>query len=694
VTVSAPGTLQLDADETIGSLAGDGALNGPFTLVTGGNNASTTFSGPMTIDGLTKIGTGTFNLAGTGTLGTGMAVKAGILTIGGAYASPANSVASGATLNVLAPGALTGNVAAAAGSTTVVNGSVTGDVANAGALSGTGTVNGRLTNTGTLSPGNGDIGVFHVNGAFSQGAAGTLAVEVTPNNVAGTGYDQLSVTGAPGTAALDGTLAVNLANGLGTPAGPYVAGTTYDVVSATGGVTGNLTVTGNVLSPFVRLDPTGIVTLAGTTQAFRLTVVRTPYATGIGAGATGNEIAVANGFQGLVNGATGATAALVSNVDVLNATDARTFFQQLSPEAYGAYANSMLNTGNLFSRQLTLQTHETPNMLPGFDLWLRGYGSWNKAHDRGDLFGSKINTWGITGGGTYRSGGFYAGLAGGYSKDRIHFRYGNSNGRNESWQAGGYVGYDTGSGFDADLQVDYIHGNITSIRDMNGPALAGRATVNTRAHEWKIVPTVGYGFNLGGLELRPFVGLDHTTGRVNGFTETGLGAADLTVNAIRTKRTDLLAGFDLRANPNSTISPYGRLAWRHNLGHQRDTISARFDDNAASAFTVDYFAASKNQFDVDAGLNFQASPNFAIFAGYQGTFRKGMDSHGFSAGVSYSFGAPPAPPPPPVAAPPPPPPPPPPAPATKACPDGSTVGVDQSCPVPPPPAVAPQGERG
>ena len=112
---------------------------------------------------------------------------------------------------------------------------MTGNVANAGTLSGTGRVNGVLTNTGTLSPGN-SPGIFTVNGAYSQGATGTLAVEITPSAVAGTGYDQLLVTGTPGTAALGGTLAVTMANGLGTPAGPYVAGATYDVVSAGGGM--------------------------------------------------------------------------------------------------------------------------------------------------------------------------------------------------------------------------------------------------------------------------------------------------------------------------------------------------------------------------------------------------------------------------------------------------------------------------
>ena len=152
--MNAPGTLQLNADETIGSLAGDGSVTGAFTLTTGGNNGTTSFSGDLNnIMGLVKDGSGTFNLTGTGTLTNGFAVNAGTLAIGGVYTAPTNTVASGATLNVLLAGDLTGDIAGAAGSNTIINGLVTGNVANAGTLSGAGMVVGAVTNDGTLSPG-------------------------------------------------------------------------------------------------------------------------------------------------------------------------------------------------------------------------------------------------------------------------------------------------------------------------------------------------------------------------------------------------------------------------------------------------------------------------------------------------------------------------------------------------------------
>ena len=334
VTVNTPGTLQMNADETIGSLAGDGTVGGAFTLTTGGNNSTTSFSGDLNnIVGLVKVGTGTFNLTGTGTLTNGFAVNAGTLTIGGVYTAPTNTVSSGATLNVLLAGDLTGDIAGASGSNTIINGLVTGAVANLGALSGAGTVVGLVTNGGTFSPGNGGPGIFNIDGQYIQTAGGTLAVNLTPSAVPGTGYDQLLVTGAPGTAALDGTLALTPTNGLGTPAGPYVDGTTYDIIIADGGITGDFaTITGATLSPFISFDPT-IVALLGGETAYRLTVNCTLFSAGLGSGATPNQIAVANGFQNLVAGATGDAASLVAAVDVDHRQSGAAVLRRSQPRA-------------------------------------------------------------------------------------------------------------------------------------------------------------------------------------------------------------------------------------------------------------------------------------------------------------------------------------------------------------------------
>src|SRR5205823_3330745 len=106
----------------------------------------------------------------------------------GSLTAVSTNVANGATLNIGSTGILTSPVTAVAGSALVVNGRINGNVANAGAASGSGTVNGSFTNSGSLSPGN-SPGIFHIiNGPFTQTSTGTLNIDLTPSNVAGTGY--------------------------------------------------------------------------------------------------------------------------------------------------------------------------------------------------------------------------------------------------------------------------------------------------------------------------------------------------------------------------------------------------------------------------------------------------------------------------------------------------------------------------
>ena len=688
VTIGTSASFLLAGDETVGSIAGGGAVDtAGFTLTAGGDNTSTALTGTLVGTGLTKVGTGTLTLGGTGTLTGNLAVNGGTVAIGGAYTTPA-SVASGATLNVLSAGALTGGVTGAAGSGTIVNGIITGDVSNAGTLSGAGTVVGNVVNSGTLAPGN-SPGIFNINGSFTQTSTGVLAIQVTPSTVAGTGYDQVNVTGAPGTATLAGTAAISPATGL------YVAGSTYDIVTATGGITGALTLTGNMISPFINFANTGIVNITGG-QAYRLTIARINYAIGLGAGATPNQLATAAGFQTLVTGATGDAATVVTAVDNMTAAQAQSFFAQANPEPYAAYATGLLDQGELFTRQIALQMHGTPSHVDGPSVWGRAYGSWGKGKSRDSFIGSNQNIYGGTMGVDFRKHGLTFGVAGGYSHDKVNYRAGSSHGRGNSWQVGGYLDYAAGL-IDFDLTAAYAHGKYRNTRTIAVATINRAADASFSGNLFKLVGTVGYNASMGDMTFRPFVGVDYSSGHINGFTETGAGALNLSVSRINTKRTDALVGVDLSSSAGAGISPYGRLAYRYDLKRRRNDVSSFFNGNAATAFTVAGADYGRSGFDADAGLNFNVSPTAAVFAGYEGRFRKGLTSHGVSAGFRLSFGSPaaaPPPPPPVVEAPPLPPPPPP---ATQTCADGSVILATDACPASPPPPPPPppaKGERG
>jgi len=130
-------------------------------------------------------------------------------------------------------------------------------VATGGTLRGHGSIDGNVTNAGTVFPG-GSIGTLTVNGNYTQLPTGTLNIEVS-----GTGNDELIVTGK---ATLAGGLSIQVDPG-------YVIGTKVTILSAAGGVTGSFSSVSSS-SPYVTAE------FAGDSIAFTVPASSPAFATG------------------------------------------------------------------------------------------------------------------------------------------------------------------------------------------------------------------------------------------------------------------------------------------------------------------------------------------------------------------------------------------------------------------------------
>lgn len=639
-TVATGATLLLAADETIGSLAGAGAVDtAGFTLTAGGTS---TFDGTMTGTGFTRAGAGSTTLTGTGTLTGALGVTGGSLILAptATYTAATADVTSGSiivggtlnaatsagtgTVDVLAGGALNGALSSLAGGTLRVNGTVTGDVTNAGVLSGTGTVVGNVVNSGTLSPGN-SPGIFTITGDFTQTADGILAMEVTPSAVAGTGYDQLRVSGV---ATLDGTLSVTQSGS------PFINGTNYDLVVADGGIDGDFAdLSGATISPFISFTPS-VVATTGTQEVYRWTVVRTDYADGLGPNATANQIAVADGFQGGVAGATGDLATVVATVDNMTAEQAQSFFDQTSAEGYGAYAIAMQDQGDLFYRQIESRLTLADLEKPAKGIWITGYGQWGDGSNDGDLFGSDQDITGVAGGFDFGGEGYLIGGAIGYSSADIDYRLGNQSGESDSWHAAlyGAIGMD---GFTASVKLGYIDGDFNSDRTIVVSTINRATSADFSGDQWKIEGKLGYDFASDYGLFRPFVGIDFSSGDISSFTESGAASLDLAVDSIDADFTSAVIGVDWAGDFNG-LSPYVRALYRFEIDAPNGDITATFTGSAATTYTV-LGIERGDAFEVDAGLAYGIGENGTIFLGYEGTFRGDLDRHGVNGGFIWTF---------------------------------------------------------
>lgn len=655
-----------------GSITEQTTTGVPTVTIT--NAAAATITGSIsTADATTINNSGTIT-GGISTLAPLNLTNSGTIT--GNISTTAATIPQG-NLTINNTGTITGNITetpgSVLGSVTLTNGAagatytstttptITGvlglgdpsTVVNYGIMNVTGSVNGNVTNNGTLGSGTASApGSLAITGNYTQSAAGTYTAYFTP-----TAGGTIQLTGQ---ASLAGTINLQPSTGY------YPTGKTYNVVVANGGITGGFsavtttlvttaatsttaavttTTSGSALSPFLSFVNNGIVAGTNGQQFYQFVVSRTPYDTALASVGTANQLAVARGFQGLVAAADTATnttpltnaadaATLVGGVDFLTVAQAQTFFDQISPAGYGAYVGVLQDQGILFNRQVSqrLNTLALDNISTG--PWITPYyqrGTSNNAYGSSeDVIGVAL---GYDAGGEHKRGGVTIG----YSNATSNYKPGGLTGHSNAFAVGVYGGI-SAKKLTADIQLDYINGSIGTTKTLTIGTAIRTDNASPSANIFKAVGNLGVNLGNDTSKIKPFIGFDYSKGKISSFTETNGLAADLTVNSIKTDRADVVIGFDY-ARQTGGIRPYLHAAYRYNLMTPQSQITAFFaNDPSTTSFTVSTLAPSRSQEDVNAGVRFAADDDGSyLFLGYQGTFRGDLMSHGVNAGLFVAF---------------------------------------------------------
>ncbi|MBU6268930.1 MAG: autotransporter domain-containing protein [Sphingomonadales bacterium] len=525
----------------------------------------------------------------------------------------------------------TGDATALANAGTMTLGA--GSTIGAGAAAASG-----LTNTGTLTIGLTTApAAVTVNGGFVQGAAGVLNIALkTPGSAAlaaGTNFGQLALTGSGGSAALGGTLNLQVA------AGFYPTGATYKLIVADQGISGDFAaITGNSFA-FMSFVPLGVVTVSGAQQAYEFQVQRTQtYAQALAGIGTASQLTIATALQPLVTAASaapaGAEATLVGQVDVLTTAQAQAFLDAVSPQGYLAYAQALRDQGNMWTRAVGQRLGDFNGAQPTSGWWGSGMGQFQ--FGGGGAGTSKSKLFGLNMGYDFSGSNYVVGVSGTASWNKLAYAGGTMDGTNRALGLGAYGGYNLGP-LHLTGQVGYLFGHLSATKTVAVGTATDTAKGLGKEHLLKANATAGLDLKAAGMTFEPFVGIDFASGRIDGFTETGAGAASLTLPGISATRTDLLAGMNVTRSTGKW-RPYLRAQYRMATGSAGDSsVTAWFDGNTATTFTVAGLAPVKHEMDIDGGMNIVFEDEGSLFVGYQGTLRSGYSAHGINAGIRLQF---------------------------------------------------------
>lgn len=502
-----------------------------------------------------------------------------------------------------------GRLIGQAGST--LTGSV--DVASGGTFGTAGTVSGNVTigSGGTLSPG-ASPAIMTINGNLAIGNGTTTTFEFVPVGQS----DQIVVNG--GSVAIGDNTTLNLTGSL-TP------GASRDLIVVNGGGT----ITGEFDT--VNRDPgiVGVLRYNATTLQLLGTFVAP---TGVNVQAN----AAINYVNGLLVAGTASTPLINAVPTLLSGSTANAAaFGQLTAEAYASASQLGVEQGLALAKAGRSGLATTRRETAGLFTFAQGLGDWRtlKGNTGRGTSTAKSHSYGVLGGIGFGSEAASVGGFVGYVDSRQTIA-----GLEARTDADGVVvglsGHVASGGFDATATIAYDWSEASTRRAVPGATVTSN---DYRLRSLVLDGSIGYSFPMGGLVVRPEVGLTHVSTRRGSATETGSPAFALNVDRAKTHATFIDGGLKLKGGvgEGDRFHPWAQAGVRHQLDGELTAASAGFVGNA-ERFSVLGAGRKETMATAGAGASYDVTPGFSLYGAYQGEFGGGR-SHNVNVGVRFDF---------------------------------------------------------
>ena len=634
---------------------------------------------------VTISGGASLRAAGTVTIGLGGTLEVGTGGVGGTVNAP--SIINNGTISfdlsdsttlsapISGPGVLfksgSGTVTLTGidtytGTTTVNNGSliVDGSIGSAqtvvdpgGSLGGIGFLSGNLLNNGTVSPGN-PVGTLKVGGNYTQTAGGTLRI-----SVGGLDFGQFSLLAVDGHATLGGNLQLISLNNFKLQVGNTIKFlTAHKGISGTFSAIENPFISDTIVQAQVVLIPDA-VEIEGTQGSFASLPGLTP-----------NELAVAKALDSAAGDPRAAALfAFLNSQPLANLPHDLNLIAPAQISSMNATTVSLgkVQASNIGSRLLNIRAGSTGFSSSGFGItggaasfdgglagpngaegkagppvfaptpenrwgvFVTGTGEFTNVDSTPNAAGYNVNTGGITAGIDYR---LTPNLVIGLDGSYAHTNVNLDGGGNVEVNAGTVGLYATA--FANGFYLDAAAGGGPNGYDTNRTALQGSASGSTNGANVNVLVAGGYDWKRGNFSIGPTATFQFSYVSINEFTETGsLAPLKIQDQNYESERTI----FGARASyiwkiGNITLIPQVSAGWVHEYGSVAYSVVANFANGAGNSFTVNGPEIGRDGVLVTAGMSMLWTDRISTYVYYDGELaRTNYDSHTVVGGIRVSF---------------------------------------------------------
>ncbi|MBI1384890.1 MAG: autotransporter domain-containing protein [Rhizobiales bacterium] len=271
--------------------------------------------------------------------------------------------------------------------------------------------------------------------------------------------------------------------------------------------------------------------------------------------------------------------------------------------------------------------------------WARGYGDVSRLDSDGNAAQAESTSGGLMGGvDTLVAPGTRIGLMAHWGRTDGDAEARLSNYDIETASIAAYGGIVIGN-IHLKALAGYSSHDIETSRNIVFPGIARTATAGYDADQISLYGEAAYLMDMGHLALMPMIAVRWADVDVEGFTEQGAGAANLTVAAQSYDTLDTIVGLRIAGTYRSegmTVMPQARIGWVHTSGDIAPLVPLTLAGGGGT-FTVAGARRAEDALAVGVGVNVAFDDALTGFVDYGANLSDEATDQAVSAGFRWRF---------------------------------------------------------